>query len=50
MKYADKTGAKTVLVIGDNELASGEAELKDMRGGENKRVSISAEEIAKALK
>ena len=50
MKYADKTGAKTVLVIGDNELAAGTAELKDMRGGEKKQVNINAEAIAEALK
>ena len=49
MKYADKTGAKNVLVLGDNELAAGSAELKDMRGGEKRAVAVSAEDIAKAL-
>ena len=49
MKYADKTGARNVLVLGDNELAAGSAELKDMRGGEKRAVAVSAEDIAKAL-
>lgn len=34
MKYADKIGARFIMVIGDNELASGEAELKNMKTGE----------------
>ena len=50
MKYADKTGAKNVLVLGDNELAAGSAELKDMRGGGKRAVGIAAEAIAEALR
>ncbi|MBR2731674.1 MAG: histidine--tRNA ligase [Clostridia bacterium] len=34
MKYADKIGAKFTLVLGDNELAEGKANLKDMDSGE----------------
>ncbi len=34
MKYADKIGAKYVLMLGDNEIASGKAELKNMQTGE----------------
>ena len=34
MKYANKIGAKFVLVLGGNELASGEANLKFMKTGE----------------
>ena len=37
MKYADKIGAEYVLVIGDNELAAGKAELKNMRNKEDRR-------------
>lgn len=33
MRYADKIGAKFVVVLGDNELDSGEAKLKNMRTG-----------------
>ncbi len=40
MKYAGKIGAKFSMVLGDDELSSGKATLKDMRGGETKKVSI----------
>ena len=41
MKAADKSGAKSVLVLGDKEVASGTAELKTMATGEVKTVRIS---------
>ncbi|MBR4799686.1 MAG: histidine--tRNA ligase, partial [Clostridia bacterium] len=50
MKYADKTGARNVLVLGDNELAAGSAELKDMRGGGKRAAEITAKAIAEALR
>lgn len=34
MKYADKLGARFTIVVGDNELETGEAKLKDMETGE----------------
>ena len=34
MRYADKTGAKFVCVLGDNELETGEVNIKNMRTGE----------------
>ena len=37
MKYADKIGAEHVLVVGDNELESGKALLKNMRDKEDRR-------------
>ena len=37
MKYADKIGAKYVLVVGDNELEQGKATLKDMTDKDNSR-------------
>ncbi len=40
MKYADKIHAKYTVVLGDNELASGKAELKDMKTGEKTTVSL----------
>ncbi len=40
MKYADRVGAKYTLVIGDNELTAGRADLKDMQTGEKKSVSL----------
>ncbi len=51
MKYADKTGAEKVLIIGDSELESGRAMLRDMTGniGENTQTEIEIEEIDKYL-
>lgn len=40
MKYADKTGAKFSLVIGDNEIENNSAVLKDMKTGEQKNVPL----------
>ncbi len=34
MKYADKTNARFVVVIGDNEVESGKITVKDMAGGD----------------
>ena len=40
MKYADKLGAKFSLVIGDGEIESGTARLKDMSTGEQTAVEL----------
>lgn len=40
MKYADKLGARQVIVVGDNELDSGKAKLKDMQTGEETEVAL----------
>lgn len=40
MKYADKIGAIYCLVLGDDELAAGKAELKNMKTGEKKKISL----------
>ena len=48
MKYADKSGARFVVVIGDNELESGIAVLKNMDTGEER--SVALDDIAGALK
>ena len=37
MKYADKIGAEYVLVVGDNEIESGKALLKNMRDKDDRR-------------
>ncbi len=50
MKYADKAGARYVLVVGDNEIAEGEAELRDMRGGDRVKVALTVEKISEAIK
>ncbi|NMA66159.1 MAG: histidine--tRNA ligase [Clostridiaceae bacterium] len=40
MKYADKIGAKYVLILGDNEVESNKAQLKDMRTGDTKDINL----------
>jgi histidyl-tRNA synthetase len=42
MKAADKAGAQYVLVIGSDEISSGNAVLKAMKTGEEKEVRLSA--------
>ena len=51
MKYADKTGAAFALVIGDNEIEAGVAQLKNLRDSDDKRdVAIDAEALANIIK
>ena len=38
MKYADKIGAAYTIVLGENEVNSGECEIKDMKTGEKQTV------------
>ena len=40
MKYADKLGAKYTLVLGDNEIENGQANIKNMQTGETKEVKL----------
>lgn len=40
MKYADKIGAMCTIVLGDDEIQTQKAKLKDMRSGEQKEISI----------
>ncbi len=40
MKYANKIGAKYVVVLGDNEIESGTAKLKNMTSGEQFDISL----------
>ena len=47
MKYADKIGAKYVLMLGDNEIETGKAVLKEMATGEQREIAL--DEIADAL-
>lgn len=48
MRYADKIGAKFVIVLGDNELETNSANLKNMATGEQTPVSL--DKIADKLK
>ena len=49
MKYADKTGARYTLVIGEEELNLGTATLKSMRNGEQTPVLLDAESITTVI-
>ena len=52
MKYANKTGAKFVMVLGDNEIESGVAKLKNMATGEQTDIKLDntiAENFSNAL-
>lgn len=40
LKYADKIRARYAVVIGDNELESGKAQLKDMQTGETGEIAL----------
>ena len=48
MKYANKIGARFSTIIGDNEIETGKANLKNMETGETKEVALS--EIVAELK
>ena len=48
MKYADKLGAKYTLVLGDNEIENGQANIKNMQTGETAEVKLDS--IAAFLK
>ena len=49
MKYADKISAKNLLVIGENELNSNTAKIKNMQTGEEKEIALNYEEIKKNM-
>ena len=48
MKYADKLGAQYTMVLGDNEIETGEASIKNMQSGEQETIKLDA--IAEYLK
>ncbi len=50
MKYADKIGAKNLIVIGENELNSNIAKIKNMATGEEKEVELNNDVIKEILK
>ena len=49
MKQADRLGAASTLIVGDDELKSGQAVLRDMRGKEQRAVALDAAQIASLL-
>jgi histidyl-tRNA synthetase len=48
MKYADKLGAAYTMVLGEDEINQGKANLKNMQTGET--VEVSLDDIAEAIK
>ena len=50
MKYADKIGSKYLLVIGENELNSKEAKIKNMKTGEEISVKLNVEDIENIIR
>lgn len=49
LKYADKKGFKLALVVGSDEVARGVANLKDLRSGGQKEVSLDADAIVDSI-
>ena len=49
MKQADRLGTAATLIIGDDELASGQGVLRDMNSKEQRPVALDAGQIADAL-
>jgi len=49
MKYSDKIGAQYTMILGGSEIESGEATIKDMATGEQKKVQLSSQIIYKIL-
>ena len=50
MKYADKIKAKFLLVIGENELVSGKAKIKNMSTGEELETTLDFKNILNIIK
>ena len=50
LKYADKMLCKYVLIIGDDEIESNKAKLKEMETGSEVEISLDIDEIIKIIK
>ncbi len=50
MKYANKINAKYSMIIGDTEIAEGKVRLKNMTDGTETECTLTADEIAGAIK
>ena len=50
LKYADKIKSKYVLVIGEDEIRTGKANIKNMATGEEQEVELETDKIMKILK
>jgi histidyl-tRNA synthetase len=50
MNKANRIGAKNVIVLGENELKTGKAELKNMDSGDKVEISLEIKDIIKTIK
>lgn len=50
MKYANKTGARFSMILGEDEVNSAKADLKNMETGETTLVSLTADEVLKLIR
>ena len=41
MKYADKIGARRTLILGESEIESGKAQLRNMEDGTQKEITLA---------
>ena len=49
IKYADKKNSKYLIIIGEDELKTNKAKIKNMETGEEKQINLTAEEILKEI-
>ena len=50
MKYANKLGARYVLIVGDSEIESGAAQLRNMTDGRQSEVKLDAAVLSELIK
>lgn len=50
MKYANKTGARFSMILGEDEVNSAKADLKNMKTGETTSVSLTADKVLKLIR
>ena len=50
MKYANKTGARFSMILGEDEVNSAKADLKNMETGETTSVNLTADEVLKLIR
>lgn len=49
LQYADKRGFRAALIAGDDELAAGTVQIKNLQSGESRTVAIEGDALATAL-
>jgi histidyl-tRNA synthetase len=49
LQYADKRGFRLALIAGDDELSAGNVQVKDLKTGESRTVSLAGDDLVAAL-